>query len=194
MKTISRFATIPIAALTVFAVLAGCGSPPKPPSPPSVSDLPDFYLNPPIADDAIYGVGSGRASTLELARSRANAAALRDIARQVETTVESALVEYSQEAGVDGNVQVIEFVEQISRQITDTVLRGAVPQERAIDSEGRVYELVVYAKTALLEAAEEAFQRNEDAAFAQFQAQQALDFLDSQLENNPPQSQPVDED
>ena len=189
MKTIFRVATVTIIALAVFV---GCGSPP--PQPPAVAELPDFYLNPPIADDAIYGVGNGQASTLELARSRANSAALRDIARQVETTVESALVEYTQEAGVDGNVQVIEFVEQISRQITDTVLRGAVPQEREIDSEGRVYELVVYPKASLLEAAEEAFQRNEDAAFAQFQAQQALDFLDSQLENNPPQSQPVDED
>ena len=191
MKTIFRVATVTISALAVFV---SCGSPPPQPQPPAVSELPDFYLNPPIADDAIYGVGSGQASTLELARSRANSAALRDIARQVETTVESALVEYTQEAGVDGNVQVIEFVEQISRQITDTVLRGAVPQEREIDSEGRVYELVVYPKASLLEAAAEAFQRNEDAAFAQFQAQQALDFLDSQLENNPPQSQPVDED
>lgn len=191
MKTISQVAVIAITAIVVFV---GCASPPPPaPAPAPTSDLPDFYLNPPIADDALYGVGSGRASTLELARERANAAALRDIARQVETTVQTALTEYTQEAGVDGNVQVVEFVEQISRQITDTVLRGAVPQERAVDSEGRMYELVVYSKDSLLEAAEEAFQRNEDAAFAQFQAQQALEFLDSQLENNPPQSQPVDE-
>ena len=34
----------------------------------------------------------------------------------------------------------------------------------------------------------EAFQRNEDAAFAEFQAAQALEYLDSQLENSPPQS------
>lgn len=191
MKTISQVAVIAITAIVVFV---GCASPPPPaPAPAATSDLPDFYLNPPIADDALYGVGSGRASSLELARERANAAALRDIARQVETTVQTALTEYTQEAGVDGNVQVVEFVEQISRQITDTVLRGAVPQERAVDSEGRMYELVVYSKDSLLEAAEEAFQRNEDAAFAQFQAQQALEFLDSQLENNPPQSQPVDE-
>ena len=191
MKTISKVTLI---ACTAVIVLVSCKSPPAATvDPASISDLPDFYLNPPIADDALYGVGSGRASTLELARERANAAALRDIARQVETTVESALIEYTQEAGVDGNVQVVEFVEQISRQITDTVLRGAVPQERAVDSEGRMYELVVYGKDTLLEAAQEAFQRNEDAAFAQFQAQQALEFLDSQLENNPPQSQPVDE-
>ena len=46
-------------------------------------------------------------------------------------------------------------------------------------------------KADLKAAAEEAFVRNEDAAFAEFKAAQALEKLDYQLENNPTVSQPV---
>jgi len=46
-------------------------------------------------------------------------------------------------------------------------------------------------KAQMVLAAEKAFQRNEDAAFAEFKADQALAKLDYQLENNPTVSEPV---
>jgi hypothetical protein len=46
-------------------------------------------------------------------------------------------------------------------------------------------------KAEMVMAAEAAFVRNEDAAFAEFKAASALEQLDYQLKNNPTVSEPV---
>ena len=173
-------------ALTVIAVLLvfSCAS-------EKVSGLPDFVLNPPIADDVIYGVGYGHQSKLSLSKTVAETNARADIARQIETTIQASVTDYAQEAGVDDNAQLIQFVETVTREITDRKLSGAKPVKFEQDDEGGVWVLMQLDKAQMVAAAEEAFQRNEDAAFAEFKAAQALDRLDYQLENNPTVSEPV---
>jgi uncharacterized membrane protein len=146
---------------------------------------PDWFLNPPVADDAIYGVGSAKMASLDRSRRMAVARAREDIAFQTNASIEAAIIDYAQEAGVDDNNQVVSFVENISRQITDTTLRGSRTDRIEQGPDGMLYALVSYPKNGFIDAAGEAFQRNEDAAFAEFKAQQALEFLDSQVENNP---------
>lgn len=169
----------------VFAVLvlAGCAGGPTAQQMPS--DVPDFYLNPPQADDAIYGVGSAKMSSLDTSRRMAIARAREDIAFQMNAQIEAAIVDYAQEAGVDGNNQVISFVETISRQITDATLTNTSTQQVAQSNDGTVYALVAFPLNNFREQAAQAFQRNEDAAFAEFQATQALEYLDNQLANSP---------
>lgn len=182
-RTLIYFAVIAIAA-----VLVACGSQPDPTPQQAPEEIPEFYLNPPMAEDAIYGVGSAKMSTLDNSRRMALSRARNDIAFQMRAVIESSIVDYAQEAGVDGNNQVISFVENVSRQVTETTLQGARTEEVAMGSDGTVYALVSYPRNGFEEAAQEAFSRNEDAAFAEFKADQALEYLDSQLENNPPQA------
>lgn len=175
-----------------------CASKPAPaPAPPpannSGSDLPDFVLNPPMATDAIYGVGYAKQSTQAMSIKVAETNARADIANQIETTIQAAVTSYAQEAGVDDNTQTIKFAETITRQITDTTLSGATAKKRYITKDGGVWVLMVYSKNALKQSFEETakeFERNEDAAFAEFKADQALKKLDYQLQNNPTQSTP----
>lgn len=156
-----------------------------------VSDLPDFVLNPPVADDVIYGVGYGKQSKFSLSLTVAETNARADIARQIETTIQASVTDYAQEAGVDDNTQVINFVETITREITDKKLSGATPVSREQDNAGGVWVLMQLDKAEMVLAAEEAFKRNEDAAFAEFKAAQAIEKLDYQLQNNPTVSEPV---
>lgn len=166
----------------VFVVLAAsCASTPS-------HGLPGFYLNPPVADDVIYGVGSSSLSNMDNARRRAVGSAREDIAFQMSAVIEAAMINYYQEAGVDGGSQVIEFSEDISRQITDTVLEGTRVEQVELGEDGTVYALVSYPVGGFTEAAATAFARNEDAAFAEFKAEQALDYLDRMLEEQPPRS------
>lgn len=187
-KTAFRIALI---TLGLVLLLASCISvPPDSEGAASSqdSDLPDWYLNPPTAEDAIYGVGTANMSTLDSSRRMALSRARNDIAFQMNAAIESAIVDYSQEAGADGNTQVVNFVENISRQVTETTLQGTQTEEVAQGSDGTLYALISYPKNGFTEAASEAFQRNEDAAFAEFKADQALEYLDSELEDNPPQA------
>ena len=188
--------------LSVFllvGIIVACGGSPEPEPEPQqqqqqqASDLPSWYLNPPVAEDAIYGVGSANMSSLDTSRRMAVSRAREDIAFQMNAAIEAAIVDYAQEAGVDDNTQVVNFVENISRQVTEVTLSGASPENVAQGADGTLYALVSYSKNGFTDAASEAFERNEDAAFAEFKAEQALDSLDKQLEDNPPQAGNVDQ-
>ena len=174
-------------ALVVFigiALFVSCASPGK----PRVSDIPDFYLNPPTAEDAIYGVGDANMSSLSMSRTSALGRARDDIARQVEVLVKNALTDYAQQAGAGRTEQTINFTETVSRQLVEVTLRGLRTVEVALGKDGTVYALVEYSVSNFKTEAEGAFQRNEDAAFAEFKAAQALEQLDYELKNNPPRA------
>ncbi len=191
MKKITLALLIVLVAL--FAI--SCASAPEPKAvEPTKSNLPDFVLNPPLATDAIYGVGYAKQSSMSLSIKVAETNARADIASQIETTIQEAITAYAQEAGVDDNTQLISFVETITRQITDTTLSGATPKSRVPMDDGGVWVLMVYGKEALIDSFEdvaEGFERNEDAAFAEFKAAQAIEKLDYQLANNPTVSTPT---
>ncbi len=186
VKTIRHIA---LAVLVVFFIV-GCASQPEPAPAPKPDtgasiDAPDWFLNPPQADDAIYGIGTAKMSDLARSRNVATSRARNDIAFQMNAQIEAAIIDYAQEAGVDDNNQVISFVETISRQTTETTLQGTRQENAYVAQDGTVYVLVSFPKNNFLEASAQAFQRNEDAAFAEFKAQQALDMLDSQMQNSP---------
>ena len=135
--------------------------------------------------------GYGKQSTFQLSKTISMTNARADIARQIETSIQAAVVSYAQESGVDDNTQTIKFAESITREITNTKLSGATPERFEQDDDGGVWVLMSYPKNSMMEAAEELFARNEDAAFAEFKAAQALEMLDAQLMNNPTSSEPV---
>lgn len=196
MKKSVLLITVVIAAALLFSCAGGKESAPQQPKQEQTdtSNLPDFVLNPPVATDAIYGVGYAQQSTLPLSIKVAEANARADIANQIEAQIKSAVTSYAQEAGVGDDTQVIEFAETITRQVTDTTLSGAITKQRAPMEDGGVWVLMVYSKESLLgsfEEAAESFERNEGAAFAEFKAAQALEQLQYETENNPTKSQPV---
>ena len=170
--------------ILVVLLLASCATAGKPP----LGDIPDFYLNPPTAEDAIYGVGDANMSSHSLSLSTAKARATNDIARQVKVVVESAITDYAQQAGAGRTEQTLNFVELVSRQITDVELKGLRTLEVATGRDGTIYVLMEYPIRDFLADAENAFERNQDAAFAEFKAQQALERLNYELENNPPRA------
>lgn len=184
-------------ALMVFA--AGCGSKPAPapepepaPQPQVMADVPQFFLMPPTAEDAFYGVGVAKMSSLDMSRTMSISRARDDIARQVSLQVKNAITDYAQEAGAD-STQSIKFVETVSRQIAETKLQGAKPKEMYAAKDGTIYALVEYRLDNFKTDAEEVFKRNEEAAFSRFKAAQALEKLNFELNSNPTKSSPVSE-
>ena len=158
----------------------------------NLGDVPRFFLIPPVADDAFYGIGSARMESIDLSRTIALSRARDDIARQVDLQVRSAITDYAQEAGVD-STQTIRFIEVISRQIADTRLHGASPIEMYAAKDGTIFALIEYKLENFTRDAAEVFRRNEEAAFSEFKAAQALERLNFELRNNPTRSQPITE-
>lgn len=147
--------------------------------------LPEWYLSPPIAEDAIYGVGSAKMSSLDMSRTMAISRARDDVARQLEVLVKSAILDYAQEAGASDNAQVIKFAETISVQITKTTLRGCRTEKVEQGRDETLYALVLCSLNLLQEEAAEEFKRSEEAAYSEFKAREAERWLEKQLYGNP---------
>lgn len=151
----------------------------------STKDVPEFFLNPPKSESKIYGVGTAKMARLDLSRKMAVSRARDDIAFQVRTQVESSVIDYAQESGAEENSQLLSFVETVSRQIANTTLQGTQLEEVGTSEGGTVYILVSFPRSHVLKSASQIFSRNEDAAFAEFKAKEALKKLDAKLGNNP---------
>ena len=167
-----------------FALLISCVSTGR----PDARELPRFYLNPPVAKDAIYGVGDANMESRSMSKTMAQSRARDDIARQVEVLVKAAITDYAQQAGAGRTDQTIEFAETVSRQIVEVKLTGLRTIEVAEGRSGTIYVLMEYPTENFMDDASDTFKRNEDAAFAEFKAGQALDRLNQELENNPPRA------
>ncbi len=189
-----------IIVFAAFFVITACGSSPAPallaaPSPhpqKQNTDVPQFFLLPPVAEDAFYGVGSAKMSSIDMSKTMSISRARDDIARQVNLQVKNAITDYAQEAGANSS-QTIKFVETVSRQIAEAKLQGAKPKEMYVSKDGTIYALVEYQISNFKSDADEIFKRNEEAAFSEFKAAQALEKLDMELKNNPTKSVPVTE-
>lgn len=197
MKKSLVLITIIITVAFLFSCAGGAEPAPKEAEQKvDTADYPDYVVNPPQSGDAIFGVGYAKQSTLPLSIKVAETNARADIANQIETQIQSAVTSYMQEAGVGEDTQTIEFVESITRQVTDTMLSGAITVQRNPMEDGGVWVLMKYGKDNFLEAFEdvaEGFERNENAAFAEFKAAQALEKLQYETDNNPTKSEPVTE-
>lgn len=182
-----------IALMAVVFVFSSCASKGAA-TPPAVQkrSLPEFFLSPPSPEDQYVGLGLARMSDNSLSRAAALARARRDIATQISVKVQSMLTDYAQESGTTENTQLITFVEKVAKEVTDMELKGAVTKQQEMGNDGTWYVMVWYPKNALLQDVNQVFQRNEAAAFAEFKAQQALDRLNAELENDPPKSAGVD--
>lgn len=182
MRTVKSGIGIVAAAALTMAIVISCASSPH----VNTSQIPRWYLNPPHSKTMFYGVGSAKESSLELSRSLAIASARQELAGSVQTVVKSGITRYLQQAGSGGSQQAVNFGDNVTRQISKVALNGSTVEKVAVASDGTVYALVSYPESQMNASAKEAFARNNAAAFAQFQADQAVKALDNELANSPP--------
>lgn len=172
--------------LMIFAMMAGCASVEEV---TERRDLPEWFLNPPVSEDVIYGMGMAKMSSDSLSRDTSIARSRKDVALQVSTRVQSMLTDYAQESGTGDATQVLTFVESITKQVADVELKGAVTEKVYAANDGNWFSMVSYPKNAMLENVEDVFVRNEEAAFSEFKADQALAKLEASLNENPTKSE-----
>jgi hypothetical protein len=181
------FTVLLVLVLVGFA--AGCTSAPASPSVPP-ADVPSWFLVPPTAEDYIFGIGIARMGTVNLSKQTAETRALVALSYTLDATVQAMLTDFSQQAGNVDNPQVLEFVQSVSRSITNYRFQGAEIVEAYIAKDGTYFSLRRYNKAearARAIAALDAAGANEDALYAEFKSAQALDALDRQLNNSVPQ-------
>jgi hypothetical protein len=102
-------------------------------------DVPDWYLNPPQAEDAIYQAGDAVKVSMALAKEAADARARDAIARTIELKVSTMLKDFMQQSGAGQDAEAIEFTSVVSKQVANNVLRGCKIVKREMKVEGNQY-------------------------------------------------------
>jgi len=162
--------------------LAACASKPAaaaatvPPNTPEwINDFPP--------EDAIWGIGIAKQSSESMSMTTAEARARVAVARQLSTKVQAMFTDYNLDAGNVKNQANTSLQEDVSRQITNIDISGAKPIKRWKANDGTWWYLVELKKSDAKNQVSSIL-RNEEAAYAQFKAQQALQMLDAQLSKN----------
>jgi hypothetical protein len=93
-------------------------------------DQPDWFLNPPISEDAIYGVGTSSLSNLGAALQQAKLGAMVEITQQISSVVDS--MASSTFTGQETNLGSVEqgVFQNAAKAIASAPLRGAVVSNR----------------------------------------------------------------
>ena len=169
-------------SLSLFLLIIGCAG--SKPDPIKNKDLPDWVMKPPKLDNKYVGVGSAKRGSFELSKQVATERARVEVARAVETPVNSALNDHMSASGMGDNVTNTEFSESVSKSLVNKTLKGCTIERTEMIKE-RVFVMVVYdANKARQEAkaAAREMAKKEESLFNEFKARQAFDALDESID------------
>lgn len=95
-----------------------------------IQNQPDWFLNPPIADDTIFGVGTSSLSNQGAALQQAKLKAMAEIAQQISSVVDS--MSTSTFTGQETNVGTVEqgVFQDAAKAIASAPLKGVVIAKR----------------------------------------------------------------
>ena len=176
-----RLCSILVVVAVVF-MAAACKSAPPTSTTTGPTTTPE-WLNDIPPEDVLWGIGTAKQSSPSMSMTTAESRARVAIARQLQTKVQAMFTDYNLDAGNVSAQANASLQEDVSRQITNMDVSGARPIKRWEAPDGTWWFLVEFKKSDAKNAVASIL-RNEQAAFAQFKAQQALDMMDYQLEKN----------
>jgi hypothetical protein len=146
------------------------------------------WLNDVAPADALWGIGIAKQSSPSMSMTTAEARGRVAIARLLNTKVQAMFIDYNLDAGNVNNQVNTSMQEDVSRQITNRNVSGARVIQRWEAPDGTWWFLVEMKKSdAMADIA--SIIGNQEAAFAQFKAQQALQMMDSLLAGSVPSFQ-----
>jgi hypothetical protein len=172
--------------LTAVLLVFGCASKPQ----SGGSDMPDFVLNPPVQDEVLYGIGSAKQVSDQMAITMADSRARQSIGFQLRTNVQAMITDYARQAGTQDNNVALEFAEVVGRQLVNVELSGAKVIKREKMKDSTFWVLMAYDKAAAAQSVA-AIIENEASRYAEFKAMEALKLMDYQLSRTDTKPEPV---
>jgi hypothetical protein len=153
--------------IVLSGLLSACVTSPKPGSPEAaikiaqevkeekeeaveqiVSDIPDWCLNIPSSNSALYACGSGNSSNLNMSRTRANLDAKRQLADMIDSEISSRMEDFLSSVGTGSNEQIKQQSEIITKNVTIEAKLAGYKQVQAeaqnIGSKYQIYVLLEY--------------------------------------------------
>ena len=113
-----------------------------------VSNMPDWCLNIPSSENALYACGSGNSSNLNISRTRANLDAKRQLADMIDSQISSRMEDFLSSIGTGENDQIQQEIKIITKNVTIEAKLAGYKQIQAeaqnVGSKFQVYILLEY--------------------------------------------------
>jgi hypothetical protein len=161
-------------------MLMNCGGKPK----AKMNEVPEWYLNPPQAEDAIYEAGDAAKQSMGLAKEAADARARDGISRMIEVKVSNMLKNFMQESGLGEDAEALEFTSSVSKQVSNNVLNGCKIIKREMKPEGSLYHAYSLAEYNLNSLIQETLNeaRKQKALYNEAKANLSFDELEKEVQ------------
>ena len=144
-------------------------------------NIASFVANPPIDEKYIYGIGSAKLASTSESLSTSDARARTDIALKLDVEVKAMINDYQRTSGtVTNQAAGLEFVENVSQQLTKANLRGVEVVKREQTADGAYWALARLSKADAAKAAADVLE-TEASRYAEFKAMEALKMMEHQL-------------
>lgn len=149
-----------------------------------MQDIPEWYLNPPKAEDVIYEAGDAAKQSMALAKEAADARARDGISRVIEVKVSNMLKNFMQESGLGEEAEALEFTSSVSKQVANTVLRGCRISKREMKTERSLYHAYSLAEYNLNSLIQETLNeaRKQKALYNEAKANLSFDDLEKEID------------
>jgi len=160
--------------LSMVFMAAACASAGRGPvgTPPWINEIPD--------EGELWGIGIAKQSSLAFSMQTAEERGRVAVARQLSSKVQAMFVDYNLDAGNANSQANTSLQENVSRSLTNMDISGTRPIKRWQAPDGTFWVLMAL-NSADAKAAVANILNNEQALYAQFKAQQALQMMDTQL-------------
>ncbi|MBN1969926.1 MAG: LPP20 family lipoprotein [Candidatus Delongbacteria bacterium] len=118
-------------SLSVFFLIVGCATTNTSTTTVSKDDcIPEWFLTPPYAEDAIYGTGQSEKASASLGQKSADTRAKQDISEQIQIKVKSYVKDFLQEVGALGDSDIDELTSSTVKVVSESDLSGARIKQR----------------------------------------------------------------
>ncbi len=125
-----KFKYYVVAVIVTVLLITGCAGANKIVKTDSNDCIPEWFLVPLSAEDALYGTGMAEKSSTALAQKAADARAIQSIGEQMIMKVQSYVKDHLQEAGVAEDSEINELTASMAKIISESKLIGARIKER----------------------------------------------------------------
>lgn len=189
MKGKQRFLVLGI-IMSIFLIMA-CATAEKPqpaPTPEEAQCIPDWTVNPPSAEDGVYGSGLAKMNQAAMSKTSADQRARQEVVMAIEVKVQAMVKDFMQQSGIGDAGQSLQFAQSVSKGISSHVLHGCKIVKRKVCEDGTWHSLALWPignanelKKEINNKAKKAAQ-NKEALYNEFKAKNGFAELQKELD------------
>jgi len=190
MKGKQRFLVLGIIIISGFLIMACAAQKATQPvmTPEQEQCIPDWTVNPPSAEDGVYGSGLAKMNQPAMSKTTADQRARQEVVQAIEVKVSSMVKDFMQQSGIGDAGQALQFSQSVSKGVSSHVLNGCKILKRKVCPDGTWHSLALWPIANANELKKEIdnkaknLVKNEQALYNEFKAKNGFEDLQKELD------------